>query len=116
MKKEYKLNKLKKRKNPKVDPSAARKFLENYIDYDDSLNAYLKDLRTADEMTQAEFAKILDIPITHLSDIENNRKNISPERAAKFARALGESPEYFIGLVFQKQLDDHELKYRVKVA
>ena len=41
------------------------------------------------EAAQAAFAKKLGITVSHLSDIENGRKGVSPERAVKFARILG---------------------------
>jgi len=48
----------------------------------------LKTYRLAEDMTQAEMSKKLKISLSHLSDIENERKFVSIERAKEFAKRL----------------------------
>ena len=61
-----------------------------------SLADILRSTRLCNEETQTIFSKKLGISVKHLSDIENGRKAISPERAALFARKLGHLEEFFV--------------------
>ena len=74
----------------------------------------LWSIRKGEEMSQTEFAKRLGISKQHLSDLENGRRSISPERAAKFAKKLKYSPQRFVELVLQESVEKAGLK-QVKV-
>jgi transcriptional regulator with XRE-family HTH domain len=52
-------------------------------------------------MTQEEFAETLGISKQHLSHIENGRKVVSPERAARWASLLGYAESQFVRLALQ---------------
>ena len=80
-----------------------------------TIGKLIEAIRLGEEKTQAEFAKRLDISKSHLNDIEKERKAISPERAARFAIALGYSEKRFIKLSLQSQLDQVGLKFRVEL-
>lgn len=71
--------------------------------------------RTGEEISQTEFAKLLGISKSHLNDIEKERKTVSPERAAKFAKILGYSEERYVKLALQAILDNAGLKFKVEV-
>jgi plasmid maintenance system antidote protein VapI len=62
------------------------------------------------------FAKRLGISRANLCDIEQERKRVSPERAARWARLLGYSETQFVRLAIQADLDAAGLKYRVEIA
>lgn len=71
--------------------------------------------RLGEEMSQVAFAKKLGISRQHLNDIEKGRKQVSIERAAKFARILEKSPSLFIQICLEDQLRSAKLKYKVTV-
>ncbi|MBI4374364.1 MAG: helix-turn-helix transcriptional regulator [Deltaproteobacteria bacterium] len=92
----------------------ARKFLESKAG-PLTLGNLLMSIRRSDEISQTEFAKKLRISKSHLCDIEQDRKSISPERAARFARLLGYSKAQFIRLTLQGMLDNAKIPMTVSV-
>ncbi len=67
-----------------------------------SLADLLGSIRKGEGLTQEEFAHKLGLSRSHLCDIEQGRKNLSPERAARYARILGYSEAQFVRLALQK--------------
>ena len=51
----------------------------------------------------------------HVHDIEKRRRGVSVERAAQWAKLLGYSPEQFVQLALQAQLDAAGLRLKVAV-
>lgn len=80
-----------------------------------TLGRLIESIRLGEEETQAVFAARLGISKAHLSDIENLRKAVSTERAARFAKLLGYSPERFVKLALQDLVNRAGLEYRVEV-
>ena len=72
--------------------------------------------RQAEELSQADFARLLGISKSHLSDIECGRKAISPDRAARFARALELSEAQFVRLALQDIVDRAGLRFKVQAV
>jgi len=95
--------------------SKTRKFLEEITGGPVELGKLLESIRLGEELSQARFAKLLDISRSHLNDIEKGHKVVSPERAARFAKALGHAPERFVELSLQSLLDHSGLKLKVIV-
>lgn len=95
--------------------SETMKFLEEVAGRLLTLGGLLESIRLGDEMSQATFAKKLGVSASHLCDIEKGRKVVSPERAARFAKILGRSPEQFVRLSLQELVDEAGLKMRVNV-
>lgn len=95
--------------------SDAMRFLESAAGRPLSLGGLLESIRLGEEMSQAVFAKKLGVSASHLCDIEKGRKVVSPERAAKFAKILGRSPEQFVRLSLQELVDEAGLKMKVDV-
>jgi addiction module HigA family antidote len=93
----------------------AQEILEEIVGRPLTLNGLLESLRLCDEMSQVAFAKQLEISPSHLCDIEKGRKPVSPERAVRFAKILGHSPEQFLRLALQFQVDQAKLKYKVRL-
>ncbi|MFZ4404548.1 MAG: helix-turn-helix transcriptional regulator [Pseudobdellovibrionaceae bacterium] len=95
--------------------SETSKFLEKITGGPVTLGRLIEAIRLGEELSQAEFAKYLGISRSHLNDIEKGHKAVSPERAAKFAKALKHSPERFVELSLQSIIDGAGLKLKVAV-
>lgn len=95
--------------------SEAMAFLEKLSGGALTLATLLRSIREGEEMTQAEFAETLGISKQHLSHIENGRKVVSPERAARWASLLGYAEPQFVRLALQDELRRAGLRYTVTV-
>ena len=95
--------------------SKARQYLEKISGGPLTLGSLIESIRLADEIPQLIFAKKLGISPSHLCDIEKQRKVVSPERAAKFAKILGYSKEQFVRLALQEMLDQAGISMKVEV-
>ena len=93
----------------------ASKYLESLMGGPLTLGAALSGLREADERSLAEFAKLLGVSRSHLCDIEQGRRSVSPERAARFAQALHQSEAQFVRLALQDQIRSAGLRLTVEV-
>ena len=67
----------------------------------------------AEEISQAIFAKKIKISRQYLCDIEHNRRTVSAETAASFAKKLGYSPIHFIRLALQDNLNKLGLHFDI---
>ena len=78
----------------------------------------LASLRQADEAGLAQFAATLGISRQHLHQLETGQKSVSPERAVRFARLLGQSESYLLQLALQDlaNVSGITASVRVKVA
>ena len=81
--------------------SETRKFLEKITGGPVTLCKLIESIRIGAELSQADLAKKLRISRSHLHDIERGYKAVSPERAARFAKALGHSEERFVKLSYK---------------
>ena len=99
----------------KKQKSEAVKFLEKVTGGSLTLARLLNSIRRSEDETLEEFSKRLGVSRQHLCDIEKERKVVSPERAAKFAKILGYSKEQFVALALQALVDDAELDLKVEV-
>lgn len=70
---------------------------------DESLGKSLKAIRLGEEMTQKEFATILGVTVSYLSDLEHGRKVTSPKKAYEYAEKLGYSTKEFVRLALQDE-------------
>jgi transcriptional regulator with XRE-family HTH domain len=92
------------------------RFLEKTAGRPLALGGLLESIRLGEEMSQIAFARKLGVSPSHLCDIEKGRKVVSPERAARFAKLLGRSPEQFVRLSLQELVDEAGLKLKVDVG
>lgn len=92
-----------------------RKFLEELIGGPLTLGGVIRNTRECDEMSQVDFAKKLGVSKSYLSDLENDRKAVSPKKAAEFARILEDSEKQFIRLALQDMFARQGLHYKVEV-
>ena len=95
--------------------SDTRKFLEKITGGPVTIGRLIEAIRLGEELSQAEFSKRLKISRSHLNDIEKGNKSVSPSRAARFAKALGHSPDRFVELSLQSLVDEAGLKLKVAV-
>ena len=100
------------RTNTKSD---TMRYLERVAGRPLTLGGLIESIRLGEETSQAAFARKLGISASHLCDIEKGRKVVGPERAARFAKILGRSPEQFVRLSLQELIDEAGLKMRVNV-
>jgi len=103
------------RKTKRKTGREAAKYLEALMGGPLTLGAALSGLRKADEQSLAEFAKLLGVSRSHLCDIEQGRRSVSPERAARFAKALDQSEPQFVRLALQDQIRCAGLRLTVEV-
>lgn len=80
-----------------------------------TLAGLLEAIRLGEELSQTEFARQLGLSRSHLCDIEQGRKTVSPARAAKFAKKLGYSEKQFITLALQDIVRKDGFKFIVKL-
>jgi len=80
-----------------------------------TLGGLIESIRLGEEISQTAFAQKLGVSPSHLCDIEKGRKVVSPERAARFAKILGRSPEQFVRLSLQELVDEAGLKMLVNI-
>ena len=72
--------------------------------------------RKCEEISQAEFARFLEISSQSLCDIEKGRTIPSPRRAAKIANKIGEPEIFWIQLALQDMLRKESFNYTVSVV
>lgn len=68
-----------------------------------TLGDTLNSIRLCDEMTLREFAEILGVSVSYLSDVEHGRKLVSPKKAYEYAEKLGYSTTEFVRLALQDE-------------
>ena len=95
--------------------SEAMKLLEEISGGPLTLGRAIESIRKVQELSQNECAGKLGVSKSHLCDVEKGRKTVSPERAAKWARALGYPESVLVRLAIQGELDAAGLKYKVDI-
>jgi plasmid maintenance system antidote protein VapI len=109
-------NRKKKQRRPTPTEGSvdAMEFFES-LDGPMTLGGMLWSIRMCDELSQAEFARMLGVSRSHICDVEKGRKVVSPERAAAWAKILGYPDTVFVKLALQERLDRAGVKMSVKV-
>ena len=98
-------------RNPK---SVARRRLEKRAGGALTLGMLIGAIRKGEDWSLAQMAEILDVTRGYVSNIEKG-KPVSPESAARYARALGYSEEQFVRLALQDQVERAGLDYEVRI-
>ncbi|MFO0696843.1 MAG: helix-turn-helix transcriptional regulator [Polyangiales bacterium] len=93
----------------------ASAFLEQLLGGPLTFGKNLRAIREGDGLTQAAFAEKLGVSKQNLSDIENERRNVSVERAAEWAKKLGYSTAQFVRLALQAEVNAAGLDLVVEV-
>lgn len=81
--------------------STTMRFLDQLIGEPMTFGSLLESTRLSENFSKVDFAKLLGISVSLLSDIEKGRKSVSAERAAHFARVLGYSEKQYIRLALR---------------
>lgn len=92
--------------------SSAVRFLEKLTGGPLTLGRLLKSIREGEEWSLADMAKRLRVTKGHVAAIERG-KPVSPESAARYAKALGYSAEQFVRLALQDWMTRAKLPYVV---
>ncbi len=77
---------------------------------------YLRAIRVGEELTLRAVAEQLGTSVAQLSDIEHERRTVSPARAAAWARILGYDASQFVRLALEQQLASDGLHYEVHLV
>ena len=81
-----------------------------------SFGKMLLSYREAQEISQVEIAKKLNISKQDLCNIERGRKHVSVERAVSFANLLGIPPRTFAKYALQNQLEKASLEKNLSLT
>ncbi len=100
-----------KRLNGSSVDELERKILKGPVTFGEAVES----LRVRDEWSQVEFAKKLGLSRQYLCDVEKGRRLVSPEQAARFARAFGHPAQVLVQLALQDAVSAGGLKLRVAV-
>src|ERR1700677_3901158 len=80
-----------------------------------TFGAAVEGLRVGDAFSQTAFAKKLGVSRQYLCDVEKGRRLVSPEQAARFAKAFGHPPNVLVRLALQDSIRASGLKLKVSV-
>jgi transcriptional regulator with XRE-family HTH domain len=80
-----------------------------------TLGKAIRAIRLSEEITQGNFAFKLKVTQSYLSDLEHDRKEVSPQKAAEFAKILKQSEKQFIRLAVQDALHRKGLHYDIEI-
>ena len=80
-----------------------------------SLGMLMRAIRDGEEWSLADMGAKLRVTRAHVAAIENG-KPVSAEAAARYARALRYSPEQFVRLALQDEVQRAGLHYRIDVS
>src|SRR5271157_1566614 len=92
----------------------ARKFLEG-LGARYTLGAFLFAIREGEGWSLAEMGKKIRLRRTHVWDIEQGHRVVSPKKAAAIARRLGYAEEQMVELALQAIVNRSRLKLVVQV-
>jgi antitoxin HigA-1 len=93
--------------------SDALEYLEKLRGGPLTFGAMVRAIRETDDLTQEDVASKVGVSKQHVSDVENGRKKVSIERAARWAKTLGYPPAFFVQMVAQEEIDAVGVKLRV---
>ena len=80
-----------------------------------TVGEFLHTWRASEEMSLADFGKLVGMSVANLCDIEKGRKGVSPEKAEQIAKAIGVPAGLLIRLSIEENLRAAGLKYTVEI-
>ena len=99
----------------KLKGSSEREFIEGLLGDPLTFGMAVEALRLRDDLSQTVFAKKLGVSRQYLCDVEKGRRLVSPEQAARFAKAFGHPPNVLVQLALQDAVWESDLKLKVIV-
>ena len=92
----------------------AQKILED-LDGPLTFARLIKSIRLGREETQEAFGKKIGICKQNVCDLEKGRWLPSTKSAISFARKLGYSPEVFVKMILQEEINSEHLRLEVRL-
>ena len=80
-----------------------------------TVGEFLHTWRVSEEMSLADFGKLVGMSVANLCDIEKGRKGVSPEKAEQIAKAIGVPRALLIRLSIEESLRAAGLRYTVEI-
>jgi transcriptional regulator with XRE-family HTH domain len=80
-----------------------------------TVGEFLHTWRISEEMSLADFGKLVGMSVANLCDIEKSRKGVSPGKAEQIAKAIGVPAGLLIRLSIEENLRAAGLKYTVEI-
>ena len=78
-----------------------------------SFGDFLKSHRLGEEMSQIDFAAFLNLSKQRLSDLENNKGNVSIKLCKELAAKIGVPAEWLAALALQDMINKEGLNLKV---
>lgn len=78
-----------------------------------TLGDFLRSHRLGEELTQTAFAEFLGISKQRLSDLENNKGNVSIKLCKELASKIQVPPEWLVSIALQDLLNKEGLDLKV---
>jgi transcriptional regulator with XRE-family HTH domain len=100
-----------KKSSVSLDPNLEERILGGPLTF----GAAVEGLRVGEGFSQAGFAKELGVSRQYLCDVEKGRRLVSPQQAARFAKAFGHPPAVLVRLALQDAVRAGGLKLRVSI-
>ena len=80
-----------------------------------TFGAAVEGLRVGERFSQSAFARKLGVSRQYLCDVEKGRRPVSPQQAARFAKAFGHPPNVLVRLALQDAVRAGGLKLKVRI-
>lgn len=80
-----------------------------------TFGSLILSIRLGEELSQVDFAKMLDVSKQYLCDVEHGRRSVSIAMAAEWAKKLGYSPDQFVRLSIQDEINKSHLRLVVSI-
>ena len=80
-----------------------------------TLGGLLRAIREGEALSQRAFAEQLGVSRQYICDIEHRRRFVSAKAAYQYAQLLGYSPEQFVRLALQDELNNANIPYEIDV-
>jgi transcriptional regulator with XRE-family HTH domain len=90
--------------------SEAKKFMEGLIG-PMTLGRMIRAFRTTNDLTQAQLAKKLKVTVSYVSDLENDRKDVSLNQAKEIATKLGDPPALYVRIWLEQKTREAGLDF-----
>lgn len=95
--------------------SSAERYLESLRGGPLTFGKLLHSIRICDEISQVQLADMVGMSRSNICDIEKDRRTVSLEKAAEFARVLGYSENQFVATIIEDQLRSAGLPFVVEL-
>ena len=94
---------------------SAKKKLEQITGSRLTLGGAIRAIRLSEGHKQGKFAQLLGVTQSYLSDLENDRKEVSSQKALQFAKILKQSKKQFVRLALQDALSRQGIYYEIEL-